>query len=107
MHPATVTISLIATESNPKSVKVSGFSLSDFGNIFRLFNVRYKSINAQYVAVNAKAFVRSKRYCVYEVNGNNVQSQQVKVYAVNARNLLVWNYVLPFRVVRHRRCARY
>ena len=94
MHPATVTISLIATESNPKSVKVSGFSPSDFGNIFRLFNLRYKSINAQYVAINSKAiqaFVRSKRYCVYEVNGNRVRSQQVKVYAVNARTLLVWN----------------
>ena len=45
---------------------------SDFGNVFFVFTVRYKSINAYCVTVNAKAiqpYVRNKRYRVYKVNG--------------------------------------
>ena len=100
MHPATVTISLIGTESNPKTMKVSGIFSVISEISFAFFNVRYKLVNrgAQYVAVNAKAIqacVRSKRYWVYEVNGKSVRSQQVKAYAVNARKCLELCLSLP------------
>ena len=61
-------------------------------------------MNAQCVSVNAKAIqpcVESELYWVYEVNGKRVRSQRVKVCAVNAINMLVLNYVFPFRLERH------
>ena len=63
-------------------------------------------MNAQCVSVNAKAIqpcVRSERYWVYEVNGKGVRSQRVKdlVCAVNARNMLVLNYLFPFSLEIH------
>ena len=67
-------------------------SFNDFGNSSFVFAVRYKSVNAQCVAVNAKAIqacLRSEQYWVYEVIAKSVRSQRVKVYAVNPRNILV------------------
>ena len=85
MHSATVTISLIVTESNPKTESFGKlFSvISEISSFFFFFffKVRYKSVNAQYLAVNATAIqacVRSKRYWVCEVNGKSVRSKREK-----------------------------
>ena len=55
VHPATVHISVIVTESHPKT--------ESFGKNIFFFIVRYKSVNAQCVAVNSKNFSP-----VYKVN---------------------------------------
>ena len=102
VHPATVAISLMVAESHHKTVIVSGINFQWFRK-YLFFTERYKSVNALCVAVNAKPIqlcVRSTLYWMYEVNGKSVRSQQVKVYAVKARTILVLNYVSPFRVGR-------
>ena len=103
MHHAAVTISLIVTESRPKTINVSERNFSMISEIYFVLTVCYKSVNAHCVAVTAKAIqpcVRSKRFLVYEVNGKCARSQRVKVYIVNARNMLVSNYISLFRVGR-------